>query len=257
VEKTMTRTTIFIIVFGMLILSTACVQQDITTLAKSVITPAEEQGIDGIDLQHEGIGPLEITPDSSNAKPKDSPSAGQEGGNISSSGKRSASDSTGGEPGQIGSVAPSGLTLEQDASQPVSWLTYRDQACSFSIDYPDTYTILPEPEPFNNADPDLAHRVRFLDAQLAAGDTAEFEPPNFTVEIYTLGDQTLEAFINNDENRGEREAYTFGDLSGFRIHFKQLIAPNEFFYFSEHGYVYKLTPLGLYSQEMLHSFQIE
>jgi len=253
----MTRTTIFIIVFGMLILSTACVQQDITTLAKSVITPAEEQGIDGIDLQHEGIGPLEITPDSSNAKPKDSPSAGQDGGNISSSGERSAGEPVSGEPGQIDSVAPSGLTLEQDASQPVSWLTYRDQACSFSIDYPDTYTILPEPEPFNNADPDLAHRVRFLDAQLAAGDTAEFEPPNFTVEIYTLGDQTLEAFINNDENRGEREAYTFGDLSGFRILFKQLIAPNEFFYFSEHGYVYKLTPLGLYSQEMLHSFQIE
>ena len=253
----MTRTTIFIIVFGMLILSTACVQQDITTLAKSVITPAEEQGIDGIDLQHEGIGPLEITPDSSNAKPKDSPSAGQDGGNISSSGERSAGEPVSGEPGQIDSVAPSGLTLEQDASQPLRWLTYRDQACSFSIDYPDTYTILPEPEPFNNADPDLAHRVRFLDAQLAAGDTAEFEPPNFTVEIYTLGDQTLEAFINNDENRGEREAYTFGDLSGFRILFKQLIAPNEFFYFSEHGYVYKLTPLGLYSQEMLHSFQIE
>jgi hypothetical protein len=257
VEKTMTRTTIFIIVFGMLILSTACVQQDITTLAQSVITPAGEQGIDGIDLQHEGIGPLEITPDSSSANLPIDPAAGLDGGNISSSGERSAGEPVSGEPGQIDSVAPSGLTLEQDASQSVSWLTYRDQAYSFSIDYPDTYTILPETEPLNNADPELIQRVRFLDAQLAAGDTAELEPPNFTIGIYALGDQTLEAFINNDEDRGEREAYTLGNLSGFRVHFKQLIAPNEFFYFSEHGYVYKLTPLGLYSQEMLHSFQIE
>jgi hypothetical protein len=253
----MTRTTIFFIVFGMLILSTACVQQDITTLAQSAITPAAEQGIDAIELLQEGIGPLEITPDSSSANlPVDS-SADQDGGNISSSGERSVREPISGEPGQIDSVAPSGLTLEQDESQPVNSLTYRDQDYSFSIGYPDTYTILPETDPLNNADPKLVHRVRFLDAQLAAGDTATYEPPNFNIGIYALGDQTLEDFINNDISGGEREAYTLGDLTGFRVHFKQLIAPNEFYYFSEHGYVYKLTPLGLYSQEMLHSFQIE
>jgi hypothetical protein len=48
-----------------------------------------------------------------------------------------------------------------------------------------------------------------------------------------------------------------GDLSGIRVYFKQLIAPNEFYYFSEHDYVYKLTPLGQYGQEMLQSFEIE
>jgi len=253
----MTRTTIFIIVFGMLILATACVQQDITTLAQSVITPAAEQGIDEIELQQEGIGPLEITPDTSSANLPVAPTAGQDGGNISSSGERSASESISGEPGQIDSVAPGGLTLEQDASQPVSWLTYRDQAYSFSIDYPDIYTILTETEPLNNADPELIHRVRFLDNQLATGDTAEYEPPNFTIEIYALGNQSLEAFIDNDKYGSEREVSTLGDLTGFRVYFKQLIAPNEFYYFSEHGYVYKLTPLGLYGEEMLHSFQIE
>ncbi|MBE9475364.1 MAG: hypothetical protein IMY85_10780, partial [Chloroflexi bacterium] len=224
---------------------------------QSVITPAAEQGMDEIELQQEGIGPLEITPDSSSANLPIEPAAGQDGGNISSSGKRSASESINGEPGQIDSVAPGGLTLEQEANQPVSWLTYRDQAYSFSIDYPDTYTILPETEPINNADPELIHRIRFLDAQLAAGDTAEYEPPNFTIEIYALGNQSLEEFINNNVSRGEREVYTLGDLTGFRVYFKQLIAPNEFYYFSEHGYVYKLTPLGLYGEEMLLSFEIE
>ncbi len=148
----MTRTTIFIIACGMLILTTACVQQDITTLAQSAITPAGEQGIDEIEIQQEGIGPLEITPDSASANLPIEPAAGQDGGNISSSGKRSASESISGEPGQIGSVAPGEFTLEQDAIQPASWLTYRDQAYSFSIEYPDTYTILPETEPFNYAD---------------------------------------------------------------------------------------------------------
>ena len=253
----MTRMPIFIVAFGMLFLTTACVQQDINTLAQNVITPAGEQGMDEIELQHKGIGPLEITPDSASANLPIEPAAGQDGGNISSSGERSASESTSGEPGQIDSVAPGGLTLEQDANQPASWLTYRDQAYSFSIDYPDTYTILPETEPVNNADLEVIHRVRFLDAQLAAGDTAEYEPPNFTIEIYTLGNQALEEFIDNDKSSGGREVYTRGDLTGFRVYFKQLIAPNEFYYFSEHGYVYKLTPLGLYAEEMLHSFQIE
>lgn len=253
----MTRMPIFIVAFGMLFLTTACVQQDINTLAQNAITPAGEQGMDEIELQQEGIGPLEITPDSSSANLPVEPAAGQDGGNISSSGKRSASESISGEPGQIGSVAPGGLTLEQDASQPASWHTYRDQAYSFSIDYPDTYTILPETEPLINADLELIHRVRFLDAQLAAGDTAEYEPPNFTIEIFTLGNQALEEIIDNDKNGGEREVYKLGNLTGFRVYFKQLIAPNEFYYLSEHGFVYKLTPLGLYGEEMLHSFEIE
>ena len=253
----MTRMPIFIVAFGMLFLTTACVQQDINTLANRAITPAGEQGINEIEIQQEGIGPLEITPDSSSANLPVEPATSQDGGNISSSGKRSASESISGEPGQIGSVAPGEFTLEQDAIQPASWLTYRDQAYSFSIDYPDTYTILSETEPFNNADLELIHRVRFLDAQLAAGDTAEYEPPNFTIEIYSLGNLALEEFIDNDKNGGEREVNMLGDLTGFRVYFKQLIAPNEFYYFSEHSFVYKLTPLGLYGEEMLHSFEIE
>jgi hypothetical protein len=257
VEKTMTRTTISFIVFGMFILTTACVQQDIDTLAQNVITPAAEKGIDAIELLQEGIGPLEITPDSSNANLPIDSSADQDGGNISSTGERSTQEPISGEPGQINSVAPGGLTLEQDAGQPVNWLTYRDQAYSFSIGYPDTYIILPKTEPSTNFDPELIHRVRFQDAQLAAGDTAEYEPPKFSIEIYTLGDQTLEDFISSVVSGGEREVYPLGNMTGFRVHFKQLIAPNEFYYFSEHGYVYKLTPLGLYVQEMLHTFQIE
>lgn len=253
----MTRTTLFIIVSGIFLLTTACVQQDINTLSQSVITATGEQRKDEIDLQQEGIGPLEITPDSSKASQAIESSMDQMEGNISSSGERSAGEPVSEEPGKIDSIAPEGYTLDQEASQPVTWLTYQDQDYSFSIDYPDTYTILPENEPINEVKPELIHRVRFLDAQLASGDTAEYEPPNFTVEVYPIGSQTLESFIDNDVKGGNREAFTLGNLSGFRLYFIQLIAPNEFYYFSENGYVYKLTPLGPYSQEMLKSFQIE
>lgn len=253
----MTRTTILIIiVFGMFLLTSACVQQDINTLPQGVITPAEEQREDEIELQQEGIGPLEITPGPSIASQPIDSTMDQLEGNISSSGERSAGEPTSEEPDKIDSVLPEGYALEQEASQPVMWRTYRDSEYSFSIDYPDTYIILPENEPLNEVDSELIHRVRFLDAQLAAGDTAEYEPPNFTIEIYPLSDQTLEAFIINNIKGGNLEAFTLGNLSGIKLYFIQLIAPNEFYYFSKNGYVYKLTPLGPYSQEMLNSFQI-
>jgi hypothetical protein len=253
----MSRATILIIVFGVFLLTSACAQQDISTLSQSVIAPTNEQEEDEIALQQEGIGPLEITPDSPNAKqPADSPEDQVEG-NISSSGERSSGETINGELGKIDSVPPEGYALEQGADESVNWLTYRDQDYHFSIDYPDTYTILPENDPLNEVDTELIHRVRFLDAQLTTGDTAEYEPPNFTVEIYPISDQTLEEFINNDIKGGNLEAFTFGNLSGIRLYFIQLIAPNEFYYFSNDAYIYKLTPLGPYSQEMLQSFQIE
>ena len=253
----MTRTTIFIIVFGMLILATACVQQDINTLAKSVNTPTAEQRGDEKQLQQEGIGPLEITPDPAGGERASASSNDQVSGNISSSGQRTAGRTISGESGQVESVAPSGFAGKQEAPQPASWLTYQDQAFLFSIDYPDTYSILPETAQLSDTDPAIIHRVRFLDLQLAAGETADFEIPNFAIEIYELGDQTLEAFLDSNFGSGVREEYTLGDQTGYRVHFIQLIAPNEFYYFSEHGYVYKLTPLGLYGEEMLHSFEIE
>jgi hypothetical protein len=104
---------------------------------------------------------------------------------------------------------------------------------------------------------DLLHEVRFLDEQLAGSYTAELEIPQFSIAIYNQGDQTLEAFLDANQVRGERELYTQNKLSGLRVSLNQMIAPNEFYYFTEHGYVYKLTPLSTYGQEILESFEIQ
>ena len=94
----MNKKTIGIIVFGLLFLATACVPQDINSMAQGASNQKSEQGSDEIQLQHEGIGPLEITPDSGGGES----AAGRESpveGIVSSSGEVSAADSKNAEPG--------------------------------------------------------------------------------------------------------------------------------------------------------------
>jgi hypothetical protein len=245
-----------LIVFGVLFLATACASGNLVAPDEGSGTPASEEGGDEIQLLYEGKGPIEITPDPGDRDKSTSSSADQDGGNISPSGGSVQSKTLGEESGQIDSFAPSELIADEGEIKPVDWLTYQDQAFLFSIDYPDTYTILPVDLGLEDKDPILIHRVRFQDKVLATGDTASFEIPKFTIEIFELDDQTLDAFLDNYAAGAEREVYTQGDLTGFRVFFNRLSAPNEFYYFSSHGYVYKLTPLGKYSDEMLHSFQI-
>ena len=47
-----------------------------------------------------------------------------------------------------------------------------------------------------------------------------------------------------------------GAGDALRVRRAILLAPNEFYYFSTERYVYRLTPLGLYSGDMLGSFQL-
>lgn len=246
-----------IIVFGLLFLATACVQQDIDSIAQSdSILTGEHEG-DEIQLQHEGIGPLEITPGAGGGENEAEQPVNQVEGNISSSGKRSTGGSTSAEPGYVDSVAPDSSAQNPEESLTVAWLTYNDQVFSFSIEYPSFYTILPEAS--NSLDDDLAkvHQVRFQDIQLATGDTAGFELPNFTIEVFESGGMSLEEFIAQNEPDGVLEEYQANNLGGYRVSYNQLIAPNEFYYFSSNGYAYKLTPLGAYSLEMLDSFNIQ
>ena len=246
-----------LIVLGMLLLATACASGNLVAPDEGLGAAASEAGGNEIQLLHEGKGPLEITPDPAGRENTTSPSTNQGGGNVSPSGGETPSKTIGEGSGQIESFAPSNLVDDEGEIKPLNWLTHQDQTFLFSIDYPDTYTILPENVLLEETDPLAAHRVRFQDIALATGDTASFEIPKFTIEIFELGDLTLDAFLDYYATGAEREVYSQGDLTGWRVYFNRLSAPNEFYYFSSHGYVYKLTPLGNYSEQMLHSFQIK
>ncbi len=246
-----------IIVFGLLFLTTACVQKDMKSPLQGAPTATSEPGSNEIQLQYEGIGPLEITP---GPDPGESTtgSNSQDEGIISSSGEESSgSGSKGAEPGFVDSVAPNSSGLDLEGNLEFEWLTYQDQAYSFSIDYPSIYTVLPETEDLANLDPAKVHQVRFQDIQLASGETGEFELPMFLIEVFEPGDQSLETLITRNEPGSFREEYQGNNLNGIRVYFNQLIAPNEFYFFSSQEYVYKLTPLGPFGPDMLQSFKIQ
>lgn len=248
---------LFLIVFGMLVITAACAPAQIKTrIEDATNTEIQQPASDEIQLQQEGIGPIEITPLPPGEERSPTPSTEGDGGNINSKGERTTSAASDGEPGMIESKSPGGLTLEGEISAAFNWLTYQDQIFLFSIDYPESYSILPEEDLSLGSETGLLKNLRFLDQQLASGNTADLEIPNFTIEVYDLGNHTLETFLEVNFDRGDQEIIELGELSGIRVSFNQLIAPNEFYYFSENGYVYKLTPMGLYSQEMLGTFQI-
>ena len=253
----MNKKAIGIIVFGLLFLATACVQNEMESPLQGAPTARSEPGSDEIQLQNEGIGPLEITP---GPDPGESTtgSDSQDEGIISSSGEESSgSGSKGAEPGFVDSVPPSSPGIDLEGNLEFEWLTYQDKAYSFSINYPSTYTVLPEAEDLSNLDPAKVHQVRFQDIQLATGETAEFELPMFLIEVFEPGDQSLETFIIRNEPGGFREEYQGNNLNGIRVYYNQLIAPNEFYFFSSQDYIYKLTPLGPFGPDMLQSFKIQ
>jgi len=248
----MKRILIPLIISGALLLATACAPETAYSPGEGSDVPAQAQVEDEIQLLGDGIGPLEITPDTSEAINEDQSSGDQTGGNISSSGKQSAGTSTDEQPGFIGSSAVG----DSEENRAIDWLTYLDTEYKFSIDYPKVYTILPEIDPLNDSERTMLQRVRFQDIDLAVGDTAEYEIPQFTIEVFDLEAQSLEIYLDIKAPGEKREAITLGELAGYKISFNQLRAHNEYYYFPGHGYVYRLTPLGQYNDDMLHSFQI-
>lgn len=240
-----------IVLVSMLVLATACAPETAERLLGEVGTSGQ-QGEQSRQLLAEGKGPIEITPGSPGGEVVGSDD--QAGGVVSSSGEQAPGSAVGGQAGSLESSAPVGSG--EASSKPVNWLVYQDETYKFSISHPDVYVILPEVELLREIDPDLAHRVRFQDADLAKGDTADLEPPQFTVEIFKSNSSSLESFLDTKMPGARREPYKIGDLQGYRVSTNLLMAPNEFYFFSGNGYVYKLTPMGAYSQEMLESFKL-
>jgi hypothetical protein len=247
-----------LIVFGVMVITTACSAGEIDTFIQDQTnTVGEFPTGEAIQLQQQGIGPLEITPPPPGESYNLAPASEGDGGNISSLGEQTTGSVQGGEAGKIESKAPGGLTVNGDLERAASWLTYNDQTSPFTINYPDTYTLLSAGTQSQPSGPRLLQQVRFLDRQLAQGSTADLEIPNFTIEIFDIENHSLETFLDTYFEQGVRQSFNLGSLKGIRVYFNQLIAPNEFYYFADQGLVFKLTPLGEYSQEMLDSFQIQ
>jgi hypothetical protein len=248
------------IIAGMLVVA-ACSPSDLQALEKlsanqNTQTQAEQasQVKQGVQLLQQGIDPIEITP----GAPRAAGDSSDGGGVISSSGDQSAGViSNSNEAGEIGGAAAGGVVSSNPQIEPAAWLTYSDPQYGYQINYPDIYTILNPIEKLNEVNSRLLSQVRFLETELAKSEVANLEPPKFTVEVYANpGRETLEAFLNTQARDGVREPYQLGSLNGIRVYFNTLMAPNNFYYFTSGDYIYRLIPLGEYSQEMLQSFKL-
>jgi hypothetical protein len=239
---------------------TACSPGEVEQLVSDAgLSESGSEPNQGIDLLSEGVGPLEITPGPGGGNEGEGgniDSSGDDGsGNISKDGQQVPDNVSSDQSGSFESSPPgSGSATKPD--KVVAWKNFTDNTYKFSIDYPENYVILPEIDLLEDVDLGLIYRVRFQDNELASGATADLEIPQFSVEVYQANTDTLEAFLEYRAPDANYEAFQLGDLTGYRVIFNRLIAPNEFYFFTGHGYVYKLTPMGEHGLEMLQTFKL-
>lgn len=138
----------------------------------------------------------------------------------------------------------------------MSWRTLHDTGYQFSIDYPSEYVQV-EPRAFSEQRPKPLHKVAFLDRQLAQSATAAFQPPNALIEVFSKASgQPLSQWIAAHEPRATLTVVRVDDLQGYRATLPILLAPNEFVYFDNDLYVYRLALLGEHAERILSSFRI-
>jgi hypothetical protein len=167
---------------------------------------------------------------------------------------------SGGDPGQEPGSLPEGESGEPPVgADNVNWLTYADSEFRFSIKYPDIFVILDEPKQPEGNVPELIHRVRFQDKSLLGVDTAALEPPQFSIEVFSnSAGLSLQEWLQQREmipTNSQVEDFLIAGQPGLIVTRMELIAPGQFVFIEDKGLVFRLTPLGSYSEEMLRSFQ--
>ena len=143
----------------------------------------------------------------------------------------------------------------------VTWLTYTDQEYGFSLQYPDSYVILPEGTRGDNQQAAPLHVVRFQTKEIASGEMADVEPAQFAIEIYqrpaSIG---LRDWIQTSRFAPQNATFEAVELAGaqegLKVTLQTLMAPNQFYYYATEKLIYRITPLGSYSAEMLTSFKL-
>ena len=143
----------------------------------------------------------------------------------------------------------SGGSSGSATQEPVNWQTYADPQFSFTIDYPQGYTPVVNPDR-EQIDPAPIYQVSFEEG---AGDISMSQ---FDIEIFESGGLSLEDWLNAHGPEGTRTAMDIGNRSGYQITLNIEIAPNQFYYVADGTNIYKLTPVGPYAEGMLKSLKL-
>ncbi len=186
--------------------------------------------------------------------------ASSDGATIDNSGTEYPGVPGNSTPGSAEGAAIAGETNIPDAASEIpaniKWIEYKDPDLGFSLKYPDIYTILKEPLTFKDSVPNLIGRFRLLEPSLANSDFAEMEPPKFSIEIFSNSQaQPLSDWIKTNYSSGESINTEVDGLSCTKVTLKIQLAPNQFIVCNRNNMLYKFTPSGLLSKEILDSFK--
>jgi hypothetical protein len=173
----------------------------------------------------------------------------------------SAIDSSGNivpsEPGSSDPGAAAGSQPNPEGSDvAMNWIDYVDANFGFSLTYPDIYTPLKEPQNLGEIVPNLVGRFRLLEPVIASSAFADREPPKFSIEIYSnAAALSLESWINANTDGGDVESVQVDGVACSQLTLRILLAPNQFIFCAKGDKIFKFTPLGPQSQEILASFK--
>jgi hypothetical protein len=139
------------------------------------------------------------------------------------------------------------------------WQVFRNEQYSFELRYPPDYAIV---QPHNQLQPSPLFRVWFTEASLVTSPTVDREPPQFAVDVYNnASQQPLDAWLTSNAvtrnlTRPSQEAVRVGGVNGIRLTDQTMMAPNSFYYVARGPFVYRFTPLGGLSHEMLATVRL-
>lgn len=159
--------------------------------------------------------------------------------------------------------APGSEGMESSAAGPryavESWPTHTSERFGYSLRYPPGYVVLEDDlaGPWAGQHGNVVHRVRVVADAPDGSDDAALQPPAFTVEVFrnTSGVALNEWLRSDPAGEGARITATpVADRSGYLVELDRYIAPGRFYYVASGDHVYRLTPLGEHSQDVLISF---
>ena len=130
-----------------------------------------------------------------------------------------------------------------------TWLTYTNPLYGVTLRYPSIYKVVVLQEQLQ---PAPIFRVGMQPASLT--NPSGMEPPMFAIDVYdNASHASLDAWLASRVSLGTatRDAIQVGGENGIRIAYQTLLAPNTFYYVARGSFVYRFTPLGTYSDDML------
>lgn len=130
----------------------------------------------------------------------------------------------------------------------------------FAFSYPSSLVLLAEPDSLPDRRPPLVHRVRLLDRELAAGDTAELEPPQFSVEVYAAPGGPLRPWLESLGRIPAGAAVEILEVSwareALRVRDPRLIAPNELYWYVTGRHAFLVVALGPEGEAVHETFRL-